>query len=638
MRRFVDLARKNVGRFSAPNKRMVSSITQGITESEIMVIDIPDDKDKDANGIVFDQATGSVDGFCVDSAKAETVEQFRKLHAARQLRNSISIGKVLESFDSKTWSSFVAKYLNPVITNILPIEQERELVTSYKYCIPPASFVATPTVTRERAMRNLAKALHFFPMITGSILEYDQKNGLEILHEVIPGVSSKPGEKFLRYLNIPDATPGFIRKISSAKHHFLIKYLYDYVHDGIDLKSAAGRKLLNNTIAALPPAWDKKQAEAMWDVVNSLKSSSLQKKVQRKLFSNIQSGDWDNNRHVLKKEFGTSLRNYLSSIALFLILPEYIKKFDEKIEKDNATKSLFGKKKSSFPKSYNHWFVQHVVDELVVFLEDKLLSQSTPKKINDRIKEFDKRTPAIDANRPIFLKRREEFKRNNYQSYPEWYKLFDDCEIEGFKFRSLCSEAELAQEADEIGHCGGGYGQRCRNGIRHIVSVTAPDGERVTLRLDSRPPNMFGEYTISLGEIVTAKIDGINRQDISPKMNQMVNNFVRNISEYKIQTSRVVGAIDRNYSISDMAGVELDDIESREGIFSVFRDSDVIKTTARTLDEFLREIDLDGYLSEVLPKHAALSANNSPTPEIEAKIAERLKDKGAREFIGGMDN
>ena len=62
MRRFVDLARKNVGRFSAPNKRMVSSITQGITESEIMVIDIPDDKDKDANGIVFDQATGSVDG------------------------------------------------------------------------------------------------------------------------------------------------------------------------------------------------------------------------------------------------------------------------------------------------------------------------------------------------------------------------------------------------------------------------------------------------------------------------------------------------------------------------------------------------------------------------------------------------
>lgn len=631
---------KNIGGITrtAKNNRMVSSIIKGTKEEEVILVDISDDLESDAQGLVFDQKTGEVKAFNLGyNTKAKTAEEFRKLYSEKKLVSRPYIQEVIGSFDSKTWSNFVDGYLNSVITSILPIREKRELISSYKYCIPPASFEENATVTRDRATRNLTKAIHFFPMLAGSVMDNDRKVGLDILHSVIPGFSSKPSEKLVRYLGIPNATTGFMKRIGSAPNHYGVKDLYQYVFDGIDVRNISDRKLLNNRVSQLPFAQNEEQYDAMWKAVRSLKSSFLQERSKARLFNNIRNGEWQQNNEVLDQSFSPSLHHYLSSMALFLVLPEYIKKFDEHIENGNSTFSLFSKKKNNFPKKYNHWFVQHVVDDLSLLLEEKFLADSTPKSIGEKIKEFDKRTPAIDANRPIFLERKEEFRCNNYQSYPQWYKLFDDCEIDGFKFCCLCSEAELAEEADQVGHCGSGYGHRCHNGIRHIVSVIAPDGERVTIRLDNST-NGLGQHSISLGEIVTSKIDDFNRHNLSPKMKQMVDNFVRDLSENKIQISSKVGSIDRDYSISDMLGFDQNDEQSCERIFLACKEAGAIPTTAKTLDEFKLEIGLDDYLSKVIPQHIRLSDNQSPPPDIAAKRSERLKDKGAREFIGGMDN
>ena len=425
----------------------------------------------------------------------------------------------------------------------------------------------------------------------------------------------------VKYLKIPNATAGFVKRISGFTEQHLVEDLYKYVFGEIDVKNPSDKKLLNLRISELPLVKDEERYGSMLRVLQSLHGSFLQKESRAKLFNNIQKQDWQKNSQALDQNFYPSLQHYLSSISLFLVLPEYIKKFDEEIEKVNL--STF-RKKDYFPKEFNHWLVSHVADELALLIEDKFLSKSTPKKINDKVAEFDKRTAAIDDKRPIFLERKREFERNNYQSNPQWYKLFDDCEVDGFKFRCLCNEAELAKEAQEVSHCAGGYGHRCISGIRHLVSMTGPNGERATLRLDKDGSKVGG---VSFGEVVV-----LDKKSSSNKIEEVARSFANDVSENKIKISSKLGATDANYSVSEMLGFDQNDERSCEQIFVACRDAGALPTTAQTFDEFKKEIGLDDYLSKKIPQHIVLSSNNDVAPPaIAARIAERVKDFGPRE-------
>jgi len=519
-----------------------------------------------------------------------------------------------KQFRNDEWKEIIP-HLHPIAINILKIEHDVEKLDHYNLCIPPEDDLMG--VDYDRAVRNLSKALHFFPPLA-TIISDDYQTGRNIHNNFIQGVSGQPVRQLVSYLQIPLATRSFLKRASGLQP-YIIKTLYNYVFDGLlNDDNELNLKLYEQRISSIPRPTDSPNYSAMFIILRNLHGSDvfLTPQTKSKMFNAIaRQGSWNANQDLLTSDFKSSLEEYLINFSLQFLLTSYIEKFNTRITDESQ----------NFPDKYDHWFTKYILDELALFLQHTLIDFKTPQEIHRYIDEYWDRTSQINMARPAFVERARKFEEQGYQSYPQWTKAFEDCEINGVKFHCLINEKELSQEAEIVGHCSKGYGQRCRNGTRHIVSgIVTETGEAFTLRFTSQ-----GRNTIKWDETVT-QAHNHGRIALSQEAANSIKELLNKIESKEIKICSPFGNIDRNFTITDAIGCESKDLEN---LFQTHLNFNVIPTNSKTLAGFLTETSFDKYFDENFERHYQISIQQTPPPNIKV----REIDTGPREGVGILD-
>ncbi|MBU6339726.1 MAG: hypothetical protein KGQ36_07150 [Rickettsiales bacterium] len=627
-------------------RRALSSLIS----KDICITDLPQEL-RDTKALIYSPKTNNfiaseknqLNGYRVVEGLVKSSQDLIKLYAEskKDIRankihsSSYPVENLIEKFDDDSYSKFVEK-LHPTAAEILRLRKEKENIRYYNSSIPRSDLGLTGK-DYDDAVRNLSRAMHFLPFLE-NIGNYREKQ--ELLNNFLPSSSSDPIKSLNQYLKTPYASLSFFRRIGNMQPH-LIKTLHDFVYEGIvdenkPDKDKVDKELYGKRISEVPIATSLNS-----DVHNALKyfmnfcygNDFFTKKAKQAMFDAIVDGseNWIKNEKAISSEnFESSIDEYLSSAATQLILPSYIEKFNERVNTINQTKFFISDKKEYFPDKYEHWLVKYAIKEITSFLQDSLI-KDTPERIYENAKEYENRASKINASRPLYMERLKKMEESQQTNF-EWSKAFEDCEIDGVKFRCLVNELELKKETDHLHHCTSGYGPRCRAGIRHIVSGTVEEtGERFTLRFSSEGNNKFKN-----DETVTENDKG-KRKELSKKANEAIQILCKKIESKEITLNPVFGNLNKDFTISDAIGFDLTSKTQQEDLFQAYNAHPILPTTATSLENFKEEIGLESFLNKVLDEHIKLLSENgkAPPPKVAKAIGYGLK--GPRESCGSLD-
>lgn len=547
-----------------------------------------------------------------------------RFHSRNIFNASFSIEMLFQEFDQKSYLEFIEK-LNQSAVKTLKIKQNRKNIAFYNHSIP-SSNLNLEGKDYDDATRILSKTIYFLPFIK-EIIDYDPKEGEKILNNFLPSSQVNPVKSLNDYLKTPYATDSFYKRIGGMRIH-LIKEMHDFVFHGIvDENGVVDNQLYENRIVNIPIAnsANKDTHDSLKVILNIFNQNKFfTKKARQAMFdATSYKNEWIRNKEViLLNDFEPLIKEYLSSIALYLILPSYIEKFSGEFSAVNFNGDKL------FPDKYDHWFVKYVIKEISLFLQDALI-QDVPRKIYEYSKEYENKSSKINSYGSLFIENLEDKK-----SIPQWHKAFEDHEINGVKFCCLVNEQELKEEANYVNHCASGYGLRCLDGIRHVVSgVVEESGERFTLRFSTNSKNRF-----FYDECVTEKNEIGERKFLSEKAENSIQILLKKIESREITLNPIFGNINKDFTIADAIGFDFTNKKQQEDLFQSFNSYAILPTTSTNFEDFKTEIGLDEFLNKVISQHVELLSENSQNPPSTITFPFGCYSlKGPRESCGYLD-
>lgn len=524
----------------------------------------------------------------------------------KKLKRSTKVAELI--FETQAWEDFSQELNQEVIFNLKKLPNK---LTNYNRCL--SGLENFEETVQKRFARNRSKALSCFPILQ-SAMDYE---GSHLLSAFNKGSSSNPTEKLRKYLKMPHLTTGFAKRIARAPSINAARDLYNITFDGlIDRNGHLKEKTLQNRISRIPlylNSWEKKEKEAFWGNLRVLNNSDLSNSAKSRVFFNI-NGKWIKNLDKKYGDFDNALQQYSHIIASNLILPAYIKRFQDE------SRNRFWKTPEKFLK-FDDWFTTHILLKISDLVKDKIVSKMTPEMLINLHKEIDRRAPKISQSKPFYQERLARFKENGYESLPQWYKIFPDQEINGYKFKALTSNAELAQEASELGNCVGGMDYHCHMGYRHIISCSSPSGSRFTIRFDQR-----GE------KVVFNEAGGVNEYQFLLKEDKnAVSDLCRRINEGEIQISNIVGNIDKSLAIGQVLGFNPENESHLNQVFEAYNEAGIIPNMGDNIEEFYQKIGLEEFFEKEIKEDIKESRQNTPSQRVQDFESSKIKD-GPREL------
>jgi len=512
-------------------------------------------------------------------------------------------------------------FLNPTARDFLKIDARNiDNILKYNLAIP-SGLEPSQEVSYNRCVRNRAKLVHFFPIVS-SIVHDDHIRGSKILDSVNAGVGSKPSQIIKDIFKAPLMDMAFARRVAGANQLYLAQELYRYLFDGLpDLQTKSSQKIYQTRISNILLPSHEHYAE-MWKCVKCFQGMSLPQNVKAQMFNKI-DGQFLENAETLGNKFYDDLSGYLNSISLHLLLPDCVEKFNSRVEElksaSGANAAMTG-----FPDLYGQELVREVLEELSEVLKQKIVAKYSPQQMSKFFRENEARAAEIDKSRPLFVKRKEEFELSNYASYPQWYKAFEDLEISGVRFKCLVNENELTCEGREIGHCSSGYANRCLEGNRHIISAEVVEtGERFTLRLDKN----ISDKKLLIAEVVTKKDASQTICNLSNQAAEAVKVFEKKLEKDEIRISQKLGSVNDKLKLSEVIGCDIYDEESRKKLFAAYRKAEAIPGNSESFEEFKKEFGLEEEISKMVEQKLSY-----PSQVMKSYVFEKLEHKGPREF------
>lgn len=547
-----------------------------------------------------------------------------RLHSRNIFNTSFAIERLFQEFDQESYLEFVAK-LNKVAVEILKIKQNRNNIAFYNHSIPSKN-LNLEGKDYETAVRSLSKAIYFLPFLK-EIIDYDPKEGQRILNNFLPSSKVDPIKSLNDYLKTPYAPPSFYRRVGNMRMH-LIKEMHDFVFHGIvNINGAVDNQLYENRIVNIPIAnsVNKDAHDSLKEIIKIFNQNKFftKKAKQEMLEAVAYKNEWNKNKEViLLNDFEPLIKEYIFAIALRLILPSYIEKFNEKFT------ISFNKTDKPFPDKYDHWFVKYIIKEISSFLQDTLIKDA-PRKIYEYSKKYENKSSKINSRGLLLIENLDDQK-----PVLHWHKAFEDYEINGVKFRCLVNEKELREEASYVNHCAAGYGPRCLEGIRHVVSgIVEESGERFTLRFSTNGKDRF-----VYDEYVAEKNETGERKFLSQEAKNSIQILLENIESRKIVLNPIFGNLNKNLTIIDVIGFDFTNKQQQEDLFQEFNTYNTLPTIATSLEDFKIEIGLDEFLNKVIDQHNTLLLENSQNPPSTIALSIGYKPlKGPRESCGYLD-
>lgn len=466
------------------------------------------------------------------------------------------IAKPYSDFANTEWSQFLS-FLNPtIIGNLKPQEnQRRQLLDTHNACLADDTKV---TRNRSSVFGSLPLTAHLLFEDDFTENDYESRR-LECLQDIDAG-SMSPAQILRKYFtgkyrDSHWATDNFLKKVALAPSLQSVRWLGEALAEGAQKDGEFDAITYSKIIQNIPNSnKDPQGFEEMWRGFKDVTNIHGGTKVTSQLLLNI-GKNWEQNR-IEYKHYGKRENDYFEAIAKDLLLPIFLAKLK------NNYASLGQNLPDDFmdPSSPS---MEYALRAMSYVVTEKVTALITPKKLIEQINRWDLSRPAIDSFKP---KARDSGKSDEEQ---EWHALIPNQKIDGYHYTVLTNQSDLALEAENMGHCIGGYPLMCRNGECHIISGLAPSGESFTVELrkisfSSDPESINGD------KFRIHQIAGSANQDCSEQAQASANNLLEAINSDKIIINQQSGALVRPENLETWLQFDPFKDEERQAVFKSY--------------------------------------------------------------------
>lgn len=517
--------------------------------------------------------------------------------SARKLYAVPYYQKIIKSFDPKSWNEFVVKNLNPVIVNNIGVVSDPNNLFFYNFCISKDDPNSKSAQDFAFKTSNVIK----YSSLVRRTLRNNEEKGVDIIYDLKNSSDSKLSKRLKNIfekvlhdennkisLNDKVITEGFLRRIADAPSLNKAAKLAEYL--GLASLGKDGRfseKLCGYNLSKIPFPQSFMEYEAMWKVLESVELLNLSPVTRSRLFFNSShKKNWMANLKVVENLNFEFVDNYIKSIAQDLILPEYISKFEQK-----GQNSVWG-----LPHKFEKFedpFLFYALSEINLFTAEKLLSDLTLQQLAGYANRFDRSIPQIEQNKGILVNQLKNSKEEGGELPAKWHKLFEDCEIDGFKFKVMINESDLQNLGNLMSNCVISFTKRCETGHCHIVSMISESGEQYAIRFNSS--NLAGfKPSIAMYEVNSPKNAGVPQQVM-----MAAESLATKLQNGSIKISQNFGVIKKNLTIDEYLGFSISDESEREKIYQAYRKERLFSKVSelKDLSHFYEEIGLEKFLN-----------------------------------------
>lgn len=448
-------------------------------------------------------------------------------------------------FPEEQWKEFLT-FLNPKIINSLKPQDEhrRQLIYSYNFC---------REAENENAVYNRSLGIGLFPIIRGVIhshkFQVRPKSGfLEAEKQTFSERLDENGYEAIKILkeyfdNAPWATSGFLKRMAMAPSLESVKKLGELLLCGVENDSEAYIARVNNLPSSVS---DPQKFAIMWENFKYVEKE-FDDVAAANLLLNI-GNKWGSN-HVPEHQFFINVeQDYFKAIAKDLLLPIYY----AKLAKDYQSRG------EELPEEFMEApHVNYVAERMTAVAEEKLTKFLTPKTLRGYANRRRDNHAKIDLAKSLL--------KQNEGQRPEWYAIIQNQELDGYSYKVLTRQAELAIEGSEMKNCVEGFGLACRSGSRHILSGRAPNGERFMVDLMQQQDHIIA-YQVRIYDNV----------DAPEEIKKAANNLAAKISSGEIVSSSELGSIEENRSLVQRLGFDPFKKEERNNVAKAYQNNRVV--------------------------------------------------------------
>ncbi len=587
------------------------------------VVNISSDAKKNSSVIFVKDAFDKIHSKSLAINSEESKEEILK-RAISENSRSISLSEATSNLEESLWGKFVDN-LNPLAVSNLGLRESNNNLKLYNVCMP--NKVDATDQERQKIIRKRSNLFRFFPLIASHFSSQESR----WLDKFI-GDFSYTTSQLKNLLETPNATVGFLKRAAGAPNLVIAKNLDQFLRYGLKKED---KKLYNNRVTNIPLLHEKEEQDAMWKALEVLKECDLTDKARAKIFLNSKN-NWRGSKEAIfslqsnwrsaeNKDANANLFKdltwqYCLAIADDLILPAYVKKSKQvSVEKKYDSSPLI---------KLEDVFTKNVRSTVVDFVQDSLLSKMTIKKLANSAEKFERVLNVINEAKTA-LSDSSNSSENDDKLNAKWHKIFPDQEINGIKFVVIDNDFDLKNESRRVGNCVINLSKACHLGSAHVVSGLHPSGEVFSIRLNFSPPT----------DTKIHEVNGRGNKWVSKDVEEAVKILEEKIANKNIVLNQNRGDIDKDLTIKQMLGFDFEKEGSVESVFAAYKAQDLLPVSANNLEDFYKEIDLNGFLSRVkidMSKEMERRSggdNNIPSSKISRFNVKHLGNgKGAREI------
>lgn len=500
-------------------------------------------------------------------------------------------------FSEEMWNEFLTYSNQKIIKSLKPQDgTRRDLLLNYNFCRDD----------NENTTYNRSLGIGLFPIITGVIhsnkFQVRPKSGfLEAEKQTFSERLDEDGYEAIKILkeyfdNAPWATNGFLKRMAMAPSLESVKKLGELLLCGVENDSEAYLTRVNNLPSS---SRDPQKFAIMWENFKYVEKE-FGDVAAANLLVNI-GNKWSSNRVPEHQSFINAEQDYFKAIAKDLLLPIYYAKLAE----DHQSRG------EELPEKFmeaSH--VNYVSEIMAAVAEEKLTKFLTPKTLRGYANRRRDNHAKIDLEKSLL--------KQNEGQRPEWYAIISDQELDGYSYKVLTRQAELAMEGKEMNNCVEGFGLACRSGSRHILSGHAPDGERFMVDLMQEQDHVIAYQVRIYGDI-----------DAPEAIKKAAKNLAAKISSGEIASSSEFGLIEEKESLVQRLGFDPFKKEERNNVAKAYQDARAVPHQFQKCS--FGELMIMSGLDEGVTR-AMEHIHGKPSASMMTTLWNQLSGKGREEF------
>ncbi len=466
---------------------------------------------------------------------------------------------LLYSIDQSAWDQFISHLPDQSVATQLNLSHHRHMWPAYNYAIDAHDFCRK---SRARYFSEFHFLLSYitptYRIYMGNNLEAKLISGLSESAETVLHLidrNQSPVGELLKMLKLPNAA--LLNKFSHCPHSKPLESISEFViskatneHMQINISK------VNEFVAALPSSKKNpiefslmvQESQNLQDVLGTIHFSKALPYMSYFFYHKRKNFGEDTK---LKMQ-AAQMDDFVIELMKHLVYPEYIRQVLR--FPDLAEQML----------NYN----REIIEEALFITRTFILNHASPKSLVSLSERWHRNLAVIANLKPAPLD----------HICTQWHELFTETVLDGVTFTCLTTDESLKKEGTQLGHCVGGYADRCKRNDCHIVRAMTPNGERATIELHS----YNGVFFINQSKSTRNAEPTLQIQQASQKLLAAINQGTLKLNPHRgrILSEASGEPLDPNMQMlanaHEIYPYDFNDANTQEQLYSAFKNNKVL--------------------------------------------------------------